>query len=488
MSEPRIGILVVAYNAAGTLAGVLDRIPEDFRPRITTVLIGDDASSDSTHLVAMGYQQIAPDLPIVAVRHEENRGYGGNQKWGYRWAIEHDLDVVVLLHGDGQYAPEMLPEMVAPILAGEAEAVFGSRMLDEGAARRGGMPLYKYVGNRILTTVQNAAAGTALSEWHSGYRAYSVRALADVPFESNSDDFDFDTEIILQMVEAGNRIVEIPIPTYYGDEICHVNGLAYARDVTVDSLRYRAHRMGFGTGEMAFASTSYEHKEDAESSHVRLLEWARSLPRGRVLDLGCGDGRLAAVLRDAGHEVTGVDLQPWGEVKERVDRFVQADLDQGLPASLEGPFDVVLAADVLEHVRRPEALLDELHSLVPASGHLLVSVPNFGHWYPRLRVLLGRFDYDRRGILDRDHVRFFTRRSLERLLTRADFRVERRGTTGLPLEALERGSADSGPGRGTGAGGLVAALDRALRALRPQLFAYQFLYDLRPAPGRQRVD
>ena len=245
----RIGILVVAYNAATTLAAVLDRIPEDFRPSITTVLVGDDHSQDQTHLVAVGYQSLAPDLPIQVTRHERNLGYGGNQKWGYRTAIEQDLDVIVLLHGDGQYAPELLPDMVAPLLAGEADAVMGSRMMVPGGARRGGMPLYKYVGNRILTTVENALAGVELSEWHSGYRAYSVEALRQLPFERNSDGFDFDTQIILQLIETGQRIVEIPIPTYYGDEISHVNGLKYAKDITQHVLRYRAHKMGFGTGD-----------------------------------------------------------------------------------------------------------------------------------------------------------------------------------------------------------------------------------------------
>ena len=138
-------------------------------------------------------------------------------------AIEDGLDIVVLLHGDGQYAPELLPEMVAPLLDGRADAVFGSRMLEPGRAREGGMPAYKYLGNRILTKVENTIAGMELSEWHSGYRAYSVAALEDVPFIKNSNAFDFDTEIILQFKEAGKQITEIPIPTYYGDEICYVN-------------------------------------------------------------------------------------------------------------------------------------------------------------------------------------------------------------------------------------------------------------------------
>ena len=118
-----------------------------------------------------------PDLPLTVIRHERNLGYGGNQKAGYDLAIEHGLDIIVLLHGDGQYAPELLASIVAPLVRGEADAVFGSRMMAEGGARRGGMPLYKYVGNKVLTRFENAVAGAELTEWHSGYRAYWVEAL-----------------------------------------------------------------------------------------------------------------------------------------------------------------------------------------------------------------------------------------------------------------------------------------------------------------------
>ena len=253
----RIGILVVAYNAASTLAHVLDRIPREFVPRIDEILVSDDHSGDSTYLVGLGYQQEVGDLPLTVVRHPRNLGYGGNQKAGYRWAIDNDLDIVVMLHGDGQYAPEMLPQMVEHLELDKCDAVFGSRMMEPGAARRGGMPMYKYVGNRILTTFQNAVVGTDLSEWHSGYRAYSVAALAQVPFADNSDDFEFDTQIILQLLEAGKRIEEISIPTFYGDEISYVNGMRYARDVTRQVLRYRAHKVGLGSGETAFASRAY---------------------------------------------------------------------------------------------------------------------------------------------------------------------------------------------------------------------------------------
>jgi glycosyltransferase involved in cell wall biosynthesis len=483
----KVGILVVAYNAASTLAHVLDRIPVDFRPRIHEVLVGDDHSHDSTYLVGLGYQQTSKDLPLTVVRHPQNLGYGGNQKWGYRYAIEHGWDVVVLLHGDGQYAPEMLADMIEPIEAGRADAVFGSRMMEAGAARRGGMPMYKYVGNRILTTFENAVVGTELSEWHSGYRAYSVAALRELPFDQNSDGFDFDTQIIIQLRESEQRIAEIPIPTYYGDEICYVDGLKYAKDVTRDVVRYRAHKMGFGTGELAFSTSAYELKdtEGLDSSHRRLLRWFERRPPMSVLDLGCSDGQLADRIRSLGHEVTGVDIEKHDGVGERVDVFIEADLDRGLPSGL-GTFDVVLAADVFEHVRDPEALLAECreHLRVDrgSEGVVLASIPNIGHWYPRLRMMLGRFDYDRRGILDATHVRFFTRASFERLAGRAGMSVRRSEPIGLPQEIVLRGGrADAAPGRAW------MTLERAntfAGKVWPTLFAYQFLFELARGPER----
>jgi 2-polyprenyl-3-methyl-5-hydroxy-6-metoxy-1,4-benzoquinol methylase len=476
---PRIGVLVVAYNAASTLAQVLDRIPREFRSRIANVFVCDDASQDATYLVGLGYRQITDDLPLTIIRHPANLGYGGNQKAGYRLAIEHDLDIIVLLHGDGQYAPECLQEIVAPLERGECDAVLGSRMMIKGAARKGGMPLYKYVGNKILTRFENQMLGTNLYEFHSGYRAYSVEALSHIPFERNSDGFDFDTQIIIQLVDAGWRIVEVPIPTYYGDEICYFDGVKYAKDVSKAVVRYRLATLGLTADATADADEEYPLKPDRDSSHAVILRWLAQLPPSRVLDLGCSGGLLSERVRALGHRVTGVDIHEFPNVHERVDRFVRADLDRGLPsaAELDAPFDVVLAADVLEHVREPELLLSNCRDVLAPRGVLLASVPNFGHWYARGRTALGMFDYEQRGILDRGHVRFFTRRGLLRRLRDAGFAIVRNQATGLPLGALAGGE---------------SALVRSLRAaesvaveLRPTLFGYQFVCQCEalPAPG-----
>ena len=485
LSEKRIGVLVVAYNASSTLARVLDRIPRDFVHRISEVLVSDDSSSDSTYLVGLGYGHHRADLPLTVVQQSQNLGYGGNQKVGYRWAIEHGLDIVVLLHGDGQYAPELLPQMVEPLELDECDAVFGSRMLEAGAARAGGMPLYKHLGNRILTAFENRAAGASLSEWHSGYRAYSVDALKQIPFESNSDGFDFDTQIILQLLESGKRIVEIPIPTFYGDEICYVNGMKYAKDVTRQVVKYRAHKMGFGSGESAFASDAYELKLSPDSSHGRLVSWMSHRSPARVLDLGCSDGKVAAELRSFGHRVTGVDIEELPGVRDRMDQFVVADLEQGIPTEVGDGYDVVLAADVLEHVRDPGSLLRAMSERLTHGGSIITCIPNFAHWYPRARVALGAFDYDRRGILDRGHVRFFTRKSFERLAESQGLEVRRREAIGLPLEVANRSAAGAGATAERRRPSGLQRVDRAAVALRPTLFAYQFIFELEAAASKR---
>src|SRR3954453_12567429 len=369
--EPRIGVLIVAYNAVTTLASVLDRIPADFRGRITEILVCDDASRDATHLVALGYQQISPELPITVIRHPDNLGYGGNQKAGYQLAIEHGLDIVVLLHGDGQYAPEGLASIVEPLVKGQADAVMGSRMMEPKAALRGGMPRYKYVGNKILTRFENAVVGAELTEWHSGYRAYSVEALKSIPFHHNSDGFNFDTQIIIQLIDRGMRIVEVPIPTYYGDEICYVDGLGYARDVSRDVVRYRLGKMGFTPGDQGSVDAENGLKEGGGSSHSRILELLEGLPPSNVLDLGCSSGLLSDLVRKLGHHVTGVDREAFPETLDRVDAFAVGDLEDGIPAEVGTGYDVVIAADVLEHLRHPEELMDEITRVLRPDGRLI---------------------------------------------------------------------------------------------------------------------
>jgi glycosyltransferase involved in cell wall biosynthesis len=238
MNKPRIGILVVAYNAEATLRGVLARVPPAIQAKVDEVFVFDDASQDRTYEVGHACRREFAGMKLSIFRNKINRMYGGNQARGYRYAIRRGLDIVVLLHGDGQYAPEVMQDLLTPLEEGRAEMVMGSRMLRPGGARRGGMPGYKYLGNRVLTWTQNNLLGTHLSEFHSGYRAYAVSALKRLPLRGMTRNWHFDTQVILELLKRGGRIAEVPIPTYYGDEICYVNGVPYAFHCVCASLRF----------------------------------------------------------------------------------------------------------------------------------------------------------------------------------------------------------------------------------------------------------
>jgi len=209
--RPKIAVVMPAYNAEKTLARTYADIPAG---SVDDVILVDDASKDRT-------VEEARRLGLYVVTHPRNKGYGGNQKTCYRTALERGADIVVMVHPDHQYDPAVIPHLVEPLLAGACDAVFGSRMLG-GRPIQGGMPKWKYLGNILLTAIENATFLIYLTEYHSGFRAYSRRYLESVNLEANSDGFVFDTHIIAQGIARGLRIREIPIQTRYFDEASQI--------------------------------------------------------------------------------------------------------------------------------------------------------------------------------------------------------------------------------------------------------------------------
>jgi glycosyltransferase involved in cell wall biosynthesis len=435
----RIGILIVAYNAVTTLSQVLRRIPDDVWQNVEEVVVFDDASHDSTYELAIGYKSLAKIKHLQVYKNQQNLGYGGNQKLGYQYFIEKGFDAVVLLHGDGQYAPEILAHLYAPLVKGEADAVFGSRMMkDYGGPLKGGMPLYKYVGNRILTFFENRSLGMHLTEFHSGYRAYSLKALRKIDFSAMTNDFHFDTEIIIKLQHQGMTIKEVPIPTYYGQEICYVNGMKYAKDVFASVLRYKQTIQSVRRHpEFAEYFVHYPLKQSKFSSHYFFQQLIGH--NQDVLDIGCGEGFFASLVSMT-NRVTGIDRLPNAAHETDLEEFISADLENGLndaAIALRGKqFDRVLLQDVLEHLRFPDQLLQDCHAVLNPTGQLLVSVPNVANITVRLALLFGRWTYTERGILDKTHFRFFTHKTARQLLEANGFTVVRQMTTVMPIELI----------------------------------------------------
>jgi 2-polyprenyl-3-methyl-5-hydroxy-6-metoxy-1,4-benzoquinol methylase len=469
-SFPRIGIFLVSYNASHRVVQTILRIPPELREVVEEIYVFDDFSKDDTFQVAKDLarsEQWAAKLK--AFRNPRNFGYGGNQKIGFAYALERGLDYVVLLHGDGQYAPEVLPDLLWPVLHEGADVVFGSRMLEPCRALRGGMPLYKWVGNRILTAFENLVLNMDLSEFHSGYRVYSTAVLTRIPFEANSDGFHFDTQIIIQCRALGAKIRQVGIPTYYGDEICHVNGLKYAWDVCHDVVDYRLHQLHLVRRQRYIVDRDekYRFKESPFSSHSLIIEKVAS--KSLVLDVGCGRGLLAKALARRQAHIIGVDALPPERIEAEVAEYHQLDLEQHEKLDLRRQFDYVILADVIEHLRNEEDILRYLRRILKPDGRLIISTGNVAVWFYRISLLIGRFNYGPRGILDRTHVKLYTRSTFRRLIEKCGYKVRRFDYTNLPFELVFESTARSRILRA------VDHLYHLLTRLWPTLFAYQFV-------------
>ena len=432
LTKKKLLIFVVAYNAEKTIKSVLHRIPISLGQNYETqVLVIDDASKDCTvDRCEVIKRNCNIPFKIHLLVNPENQGYGGNQKIGFQFAIKENFHFVALIHGDGQYAPEYLPKLLEPLATNQADAVFGSRMLTKFGAIKGGMPLYKYLGNKILSNFQNWILRSHFSEFHSGYRIYSVKALKSIPFDLNTNDFHFDTQIIIQMLLAGLRIKELPIPTYYGDEICHVNGLKYAYNVILTTLKSYIQNLGifydrkFDCSADPIKNRHYVSKVKLQSPQQLALN--QISPKSKVLDIGCGGGLLAKELRRRDCLVTGIDLYTPFDYLE-LNEFYQFDLNSGdLPVDI-AHYDYVLILDVIEHLLRPEKFIEELRKACMFAPNIkvIVSTGNVAFLIIRLMLLLGQFNYGKRGILDLTHTRLFTFSTFRRLFEQMGFKITR---------------------------------------------------------------
>ncbi|HEX8280924.1 MAG TPA: methyltransferase domain-containing protein, partial [Chthoniobacterales bacterium] len=367
--------------------------------------------------------------------------------------------------------------LLAPLVRGEADAVFGSRMIDKAAARAGGMPAYKWLGNQVLTRFQNRILGTELSEFHSGYRLYSTAALAQVPFEKNTNDFHFDTEIIIQFVLKKLRIAELPIPTFYGDEICHVNGMKYAWDVCKATVKAR----------LCGIHLFYDRKFDVNpevSAHSDKLDFpssqsfaAECCPPGRfVLQLGIGHNNVAGELMGRLCHVTAIDFSAHDLAANTLSP-ASAPMPR-LPRKV-GLYDNILLMDLVEHLHDPEKFMDDLRQEM--NGHtpeVIITSANVAFFITRAMLALGEFNYSRKGILGLGHRRLFTFKSLRALLEQAGYAViEERGVPApFPL-AL-------GTNRWSRA---LMVANQLLIKLSKTLFSYQICIRARPLPDAQHL-
>jgi glycosyltransferase involved in cell wall biosynthesis len=477
MTKHKVLIFIVAYNHENFIDSVLNRIQENIwkNDRFEAeILIIDDQSADNTFQIANEYAKRNNRPNITVLYNPKNLGYGGNQKIGYQYAIKKGFDVVVLLHGDGQYPPEYLEAMILPILEGKSDVILGSRMVHKRSALHGKMPYYKWFGNMILTFFQNLILGTSLTEFHTGYKSYRVSALRSVPFEYNSDYFDFDTDILIQLIDTGNRFEEISIPTFYGDEVSHVKVLKYGINILSSSVNSRLMKMGIFyhpkfdyTGE----NTHYTLKRGYPSSHQFALD--RTRPGMCVLDLGCGPGYMAEELSKQAIKTISIDRYINDHVMKYSLETIQADIEEYDYESLPA-VDAILLLDIIEHLRSPENLLKKVRKrYAKEAPEVIISTGNVAFLPIRLMLLLGQFNYGKRGILDIDHSRLFTYNSLKRMLINHGYEIVLE--TGQPVPfPLALGNRRLSY--------FLLRINLLLMKFSRGLFSYQIVFVARPKP------
>lgn len=477
---PKVLIYIVCYNAQNYIYDVLKRVPLHYRndPNVR-VLISDDCSSDNTIEVALSAAKELGYTNYEIFKTKVNQGYGGNQKIGYSYACNNNFDYVVLLHGDGQYAPEELDKFFQLFKEGP-DIILGSRMLNKKDALKGRMPPIRFISNIILTRMQNFLAKTNLSEFHTGYRAYSVKFLKEVPFELDSNGFDFDTDILLQAKFLQKNIREFAIPTFYGREKSNVNLIKYGLDIIRTTLKFKLQQMGIGCSLKFRGSKQLIYKDKFDfpfTSHYHLLKIIEEYKPKRILEIGSGAGYLSQKLKDKGIWLTGIDLlQPENNY---YDEFFCENIEQFDWNKINGEhFDMVCLMDVLEHLKEPEKLLLQLRGNSKLEEAVFVmSVPNVAFFSVRLELLFGRFNYADRGIMDIDHKRLFTFGSLRDMLAQCGFKVKKTIAVPPPFKLVSKSFISD----------ILTLIFNLLNKITPGLFSLQILKIALPIPTSTNV-
>ncbi len=462
-------VLIVAGEAGPDPEALLSRLVRRYRddPRWHFLCVGD-ASSGSSARAAARWLEAQRSVDADVLRSPVSQGPGGHQKLGFRYAIEAGFDLVVQL--DGGQAAEELPSLFLEAFEGTGAGV----LLASGAGRP------RPAGGRLLDLLQGLITGQRLSGFAAGPRAYSSAFLRSIPFEINTNDRHFDTEVLLQAFNVGAAVEELEVPA---GETAGGRGLRHAAGALRATVAYRMHHFGM-LCSLKYRQLGSERYRDKTwipySSHAAALAIVRRAAPRSLLDVGCGPGHVAKLCEAMGVRVTGIDRET--PLAGSLSDFHPWDLDR-TPLPVDAlDFDLVLMLDVIEHLTNPEEFLIALRnaSQRPASAEparLVITTPNVAFASIRLNLLLGRFNYAERGILDITHKRLFTRCSLCTTLEDCGYRIEQLGGIGAPFDAVMGGRL----------GRFLGIVSSALARLWPSLFAFQFLVVCRPLPGVRQL-
>jgi methionine biosynthesis protein MetW len=467
---PRIALFLFDTPDTESLQHVLDRIPQPVAGWFEEIVIMQERSASRERPVPRDLLGGRP-ANLQVHRLPRDSGYGGARKAAFEYALLKRFDHVVMMRGDGLHPPEALPELIHPMLCDDAQMVFANRLMRLPRSPGWWKLIPNIIAHTLVTGFQNRLLGLRLRDYHSGYRLYSMHAIERIPFQLNSDDHRFDMQLVIQCRVLGAPLEEVPVGPVWREYPTNVAGLAEVLRACRCAIDYRLHQLHvFRLGQyFVDEGVRYTFKRSKTGSHMQIID--AIAPGSRVLDLGCSQGLLARPLREKNVGVTGVDIAPPEGLAAELEAYFQHDLELPLDLPVGREFDYVVVSDVIEHLRNRTQLLRGARRFLKEGGRLIISTPNIGLWFYRLSLLVGRFEYGPRGVLDETHVRFFTRATFRREVEKAGFFILQERVTALPFEVVFES---------TGRSRLVRSLGNlyhALARLWPTMFAYQHIIE-----------
>lgn len=467
---PRVGLFLFDSVSAEQLRKTLECIPEAARDWIEEIAIFPDRASEKELSRAWGTLSGLCAGRLQIHRSAGDHGYGGARKAAFDYALRSGLQFAIVMRSDGRHPPEVLPQLLHAAMIEGDELVIAARRRFRGSRQRGSSLLLD-LAQAAACWLQNRILGIRRRDHASGYRLYSVRALAAIPFQLAHDDHSFDVDLTIQHRALGLSGAEVATCSDWREGDTSGGEALDALRACARAVEYRLHQLHFVRRGRYFVDrgVDYTLKESPTGSHMQILAAIR--PGSRVLDLGCSQGLLARPLREKQVQVVGVDQGPPEHLAEELQVYYQRDLEQPLELPVGRDFDYVVVADVIEHVRAPSQLLQSARRYLRPDGRLIISTPNIALWFYRLSLLVGRFEYGPRGVLDRTHVHLYTRDSFRREVQGAGFHILAERATALPFEVVFESTGRSRLMRG------AAHLYHRLARLWPEFFAYQHILE-----------
>lgn len=496
----RILFLIHTHNPQRPILDLLAAFHRVYHhdPDVEFLLI-DDASSENVGDRVRTFIEANAWSRFHVIRNHRHQGLGGNQKVGFRYAIRENFDVVVPIFGNQDVSVSATKRLLdAFVVSVDTDAVVGRLLSRECRSWTSPRHRFHHWLSDLLAMLHNSLTGADLAQWHSPYKAYRTRALKQVAFELNTNEPHFDMEVLLQLLDKERRIMEVALPCRQDVDLPDVRRIKSVRDVLKSSLKYRLQRYNLFYDvrfhpDIVFSAWQegrcdpplYSEKFDVWSPHSFICRHPTLIPPlANVLDIGCSLGYVARQLTiEKKCRVTGVDQLPKSRLHDRPFEYHQLDIESEFNRLKEmmeqTPFDVILMLDVLEHLAVPERFLLQLHRVrYPKPPIFIFSTGNVSFFVVRLMLMLGYFNYGRKGILDITHKRLFSVRTFKNLFDQTGFIILDRLGFPAPYRAL---------GFPPGLCRTLESLNRALLKLRPSLFAYQTMIIAAPLESPERV-